>query len=160
MFSVPGRESRTGSYIEYPRERPVRLRMAQPRLPSVGYRERERIPMKRGQGNHALFQTKSEKERKRKKPRTFVLGFRRSNASQSWRLPIFPGRFQPSIVGASELNCRVRDGNGWTLTAIDTNYLRICLSQTLRTEQREKSAFPDDSHIPVIDLLQVKPSVY
>ena len=37
--------------------------MAQPRLPSVGYRERERIPMKRGQGNHALFQTKvSEKE--------------------------------------------------------------------------------------------------
>ena len=40
-----------------------------------------------------------------------------------WRLPIFPGRFQPSIVGASELNCRVRYGNGCTLTAIDTNDL-------------------------------------
>ena len=37
-------------------------------------------------------------------------------------LPIFPGRRQPSIVGAGELNCRVRNGNGWTLTAINTNY--------------------------------------
>ena len=38
-------------------------------------------------------------------------------------LPIFPGRLQPSIVGRSELNFRVRDGNGWTLTAINTNSL-------------------------------------
>ena len=38
-------------------------------------------------------------------------------------LPIFPGRLQPSIVGRSELNFRVRDGNGWTLTAINTNLL-------------------------------------
>ena len=38
-------------------------------------------------------------------------------------LPIFPGRRQPSIFGADELNCRVRDGNGWTLTAISTNLL-------------------------------------
>ena len=38
-----------------------------------------------------------------------------------WRLPILPGRFQPSIVGTSELNCRVRDGNGCTLTVINTN---------------------------------------
>ena len=37
------------------------------------------------------------------------------------RLPIFPGRFQPSIFGASELNFRVRNGNGWTLTAINTD---------------------------------------
>ena len=36
-------------------------------------------------------------------------------------LPIFPGRRQPSIFGAGELNCRVRDGNGWTLTAISTD---------------------------------------
>ena len=41
---------------------------------------------------------------------------------RSRRLPIFPGRFQPSIVGASGLNCRVRDGNGCTPTAIDTDY--------------------------------------
>ena len=37
--------------------------------------------------------------------------------------PILPVRHQTSIFGASELNCRVRDGNGWTLTAIDTNCL-------------------------------------
>ena len=37
-------------------------------------------------------------------------------------LPIFPGRRQPSIVGAGELNFRVRDGNGWTLTAISTDF--------------------------------------
>ena len=36
-------------------------------------------------------------------------------------LPILPVRHQTSIFGASELNCRVRDGNGWTLTAINTN---------------------------------------
>ena len=38
-------------------------------------------------------------------------------------LPILPVRHQTSIFGASELNCRVRDGNGWTLTAINTNLL-------------------------------------
>ena len=39
-------------------------------------------------------------------------------------LPIFPGRLQPSIVGRSELNFRVRDGNGWTLALINTNFVR------------------------------------
>ena len=48
-------------------------------------------------------------------------------------LPIFPGRLQPSIVGRSELNFRVRDGNGWTLALINTNYNR-----TKKTEQRER----------------------
>ena len=48
-------------------------------------------------------------------------------------LPIFPGRLQPSIVGRIELNFRVRDGNGWTLNLINTNYLLHC---TLKTEQR------------------------
>ena len=38
-------------------------------------------------------------------------------------LPIFPVRLQTSIFGADELNCRVRNGNGWTLTAINTNLL-------------------------------------
>ena len=37
--------------------------------------------------------------------------------------PIFPGRRQPSIVGTSELNFRVRDGNGWTLSVINTYYV-------------------------------------
>ena len=33
----------------------------------------------------------------------------------------FPGRHQPSIIDASELNCRVRNGNGCDLTAISTD---------------------------------------
>ena len=37
-------------------------------------------------------------------------------------LPIFPGRLQPSIFGAGELNFCVRDGNRWTLTAINTDF--------------------------------------
>ena len=37
-------------------------------------------------------------------------------------LPIFPVRLQTSIVGRIELNFRVRDGNGWTLDLINTNY--------------------------------------
>ena len=37
-------------------------------------------------------------------------------------LPIFPGRRQPSIVGAGELNYRVRNGNGWTLALISTYF--------------------------------------
>ena len=36
-------------------------------------------------------------------------------------LPIFPGSHPPSIVGANELNFCVRDGNRWTLIAINTN---------------------------------------
>ena len=38
---------------------------------------------------------------------------------------IFPGRRQPSIFDVHELNCRVRDGNGWDLMAIDTDLFRI-----------------------------------
>ena len=40
-----------------------------------------------------------------------------------WHLPIFPGGRPPSIFGTNELNYRVRNGNGWTLTAINTNYV-------------------------------------
>ena len=56
-------------------------------------------------------------ERKKKLPRRLSGEF-----FLCWHLPILPGRFQPSIVGTSELNCRVRDGNGCTLTVISTNY--------------------------------------
>ena len=38
-------------------------------------------------------------------------------------LLIFPGSRPPSIVSANELNFCVRDGNRWTLIAINTNYL-------------------------------------
>ena len=36
-------------------------------------------------------------------------------------LPIFTVSHPTTIVGASELNFCVRDGNRWTLTAINTN---------------------------------------
>ena len=38
-------------------------------------------------------------------------------------LPIFPCSHPQSIVGANELNFCVRDGNRWTLIAINTNYM-------------------------------------
>ena len=34
----------------------------------------------------------------------------------------FPGRHQPSIFDVKELNCRVRNGNGWDLFAIGTDW--------------------------------------
>ena len=43
-------------------------------------------------------------------------------------LPIFPGSRPPSIVGANELNFCVRDGNRWTLTAINTNSMWVALN--------------------------------
>ena len=43
-------------------------------------------------------------------------------------LPIFPGSRPPSIVGADELNFCVRDGNRWTLIAINTNYISVSAS--------------------------------
>ncbi len=49
--------------------------------------------------------------------------FTGSNRGPVSALPIFPVRLQTSIFGAGELNFRVRDGNGWTLTAINTNLL-------------------------------------
>ena len=39
------------------------------------------------------------------------------------RRAIFPGRRQPSIVASDELNFRVRNGNGWTLTVIGTDFV-------------------------------------
>ena len=46
-------------------------------------------------------------------------------------LPIFTARHQATIVGVSELNFCVRDGNRWTLTTINTNFGASC---TLKTE--------------------------
>ena len=37
-------------------------------------------------------------------------------------------RLQPSIFSAGELNFRVRDGNGWTLAAINTNSFVFAVS--------------------------------
>ena len=45
-------------------------------------------------------------------------------ALQCRRRPIFPGSCPPSIFGTIELNYRVRDGNGWNLNVIDTDWLK------------------------------------
>ena len=37
--------------------------------------------------------------------------------------PIFPGSHPPSIFGVTELNFRVRDGNGCDLCTIATGYI-------------------------------------
>ena len=42
---------------------------------------------------------------------------------------IFPGRYQPSIFDACELNFCVRNGNRWDLTATNTDYLIIAKKQ-------------------------------
>ena len=46
-------------------------------------------------------------------------------------LPIFTARHQATIVGVSELNFCVRDGNRWTLTTINTNSHRMALHHPL-----------------------------
>ena len=92
------------------------------------------------------------------------------NKKRNRRLPIFTGRFQPTIFGTSELNFCVRNGNRWNLTVIDTGHAwpcvmllslsRITLSCypvkgcTLKTEYR--TAFANR----VSDQDGVKPSTY
>ena len=44
-------------------------------------------------------------------------------------LPIFTASRPATIVGADELNFCVRDGNRWTLIAINTNYLLLSSSE-------------------------------
>ena len=46
-------------------------------------------------------------------------------------LPIFTASRPATIVGADELNFCVRDGNRWTLIAINTNYLLLSSSEPI-----------------------------
>ena len=57
--------------------------------------------------------------------------FFRSYPDRCWHRPIFPGRFQPSIFGADELNFCVRNGNRWTLTVKITNYSACACQRTV-----------------------------
>ena len=54
-------------------------------------------------------------------------------------LPIFPVRLQTSIFGRSELNFRVRNGNGWTLALISTNLL------SFEKESKQRKLSPSTS---------------
>ena len=60
-------------------------------------------------------------------------------SSSSRRLPIFTRRFQRTILGTSELNYCVRNGNRWDLTVIVTDHMTgsvyhkvYCLSSVFR----------------------------
>ena len=55
------------------------------------------------------------------------------------RRPTFPGRVQPSIIGAEGLNFCVRDGNRWDPFAITTGnhiVVKVSFDSTLTTAQR------------------------
>ena len=56
--------------------------------------------------------------------------------------PIFPVRHQTSIVGRSELNFRVRNGNGCTLALIDTDYIYFPSREVSSEERRLRSLPP------------------
>ena len=97
-------------------------------------------------------QGRSLREGKRKPPEES------GGKRKSRRLPIFPGRFQPSILGASGLNCRVRDGNGCTPTAIGTDYIPLLrVSYTLRTEQRKRRKGPQKGFCNMISRCRSSP---
>ena len=58
------------------------------------------------------------------------------------RRPIFPGSFPPSIFGTGELNFRVRDGNGWDLTVINTgSYFFLCGKKKVSKKETTFSFF-------------------
>ena len=55
--------------------------------------------------------------------KTSAAPLRDNNQRESRRLPIFPGRLQPSIFGTTELNFCVRNGNRWDLCVIGTGHI-------------------------------------
>jgi hypothetical protein len=46
---------------------------------------------------------------------------RREREQMGWQRRTLPPSYPGSTIRAGELNCRVRDGTGWTLTALATN---------------------------------------
>ena len=79
-----------------------------------------------GDGSSRLSQSKTSKKKKAYlQVDLFLL--------VNQRLPILPGRLQPSTFGVYELNYCVRDGNRWILIAIATESVRVC---TLKTTQK------------------------
>ena len=64
----------------------------------------------------------AKEEYKNGKQNLFPVCHNRNSVACQHR-PILPDRRRSSIVGVIELNCRVRNGNGWTLNTNDTDYL-------------------------------------
>ena len=87
----------------------------------------------------------------KKKPYRFF----RSDRAKTWQRPTFPG--DPSIIGAGELNYRVRNGNGCDLSAIITrrkffeskNFLRA-----IRVLYSQAKAYATNSTLTKLDPVQ------
>ena len=62
-------------------------------------------------------------------------------------LPIFPCSHPQSIVGEGELNFCVRDGNRWTLTPINTNFVEAFLPRSGCTLKTEHELFCNSSRL-------------
>ena len=64
-------------------------------------------------------------------------------------LPIFPCSHPQSIVGEGELNFCVRDGNRWTLTPINTNFVdaKSALLRFRRSLTRPSKTSPASLHL-------------
>ena len=65
------------------------------------------------------------------------------------QLPTFPGRYQPSIISVTELNFRVRDGNGCDLCAIATELLNTILVLSFKYFINSFQFFPWSSPRPI-----------
>ena|SRR5690606_18362104 len=79
-------------------------------------------------GNGAARHKTHRQQETKKRPggRSFVvaacwLGFGIRYAGKGWQRRTLPRGRPRSTIRARELNCRVRDGTGWTLTALATN---------------------------------------
>ena len=77
-------------------------------------RRRRRLPS----GDRPRVRATGRRDPRREHSNSPAVDGRRGCTNEiSRRRPIFPGSCPPSIFGAGELNFRVRDGNGWILSA-------------------------------------------
>ena len=71
--------------------------------------------------NRSIWENEKKNKKRRKKSNKKKLSeIQKALLYRHWFS--FPGRCQPSIVNANELNFRVRNGNGCDLTAISTDF--------------------------------------
>ena len=76
-----------------------------------------------------------------------------------WQRPIFPGGFPPSIFGTGELNFRVRDGNGWGLTVMNTSS-SFFLCEKKGSKKETASLFPPFSFTKAVDMHSFHQAAY
>ena len=91
------------------------------RQPALGFSCRRAQRVRVGDGGHRPQHTHA-RERER-----LLAG-----TQKSWRRPIFPKGCPLSIFGAGELDCRVRDGNGYGLSADVTRISCVDCGSRLR----------------------------